>query len=72
MFASKSLAAQQAAGVHWQATVPASSDAEIWRSIHQSSLQVGVCSQACGLHVEHCRCLQAASVACWVPTSKIA
>ena len=53
----KILAAQQAAWGYWQASVPASPDCKVWRPTYQSGPQVGACSQACGLHVEHHRCL---------------
>lgn len=67
VMASKTLAAQQAAWGFWQV----SSDS-VWRPTYQSGLQVGACSQACGSHVARRRCLQGASVACWVPACKIA
>ena len=72
VMASKNLVAQQAALSHWQVRLPESSQSEVWRPTFQSGLQVGACSQACGLHVERHRCLEAASIAGWVPASKIA
>ena len=70
--ASKSLAAQQAARGYWQASIPVSFYCEVWRPTYQSDLQVGACSKAYGLHMEPYKCLQAASIAGWVPASRVA